>query len=655
MPLPAEIPTSRKFGPDRQKEIHTYVEKRIQGLLHGLRTIREQKYPQWRRIYAGTPREPVKSFPWQNASNLVPQLVGASVDQLTARIVMGIFGTDPLWVTELVGDYDREEKGEEQRDALERALSYFGRETRYLNLLLKYEVWVRTFIRYGLGAMKFMPEMEVDQVAESIGANGQVHFTNRIRHDGPVALPLQFDDFLIPPTVQELTRAPGVAQRVTLLEYDMKGLLDDPTYNKTAVEYALTQPDRAGPDMARMQLENDTGARTEISDDSREWDLYEYHFRYRVNGDNFNIISTYHYQSKKVLKQVFNWLPENSLPFLISRLTNDNERTYGMGFAEMLKDYQEEVAAIHNQRRDAATLANTMMLRVAPGTQLDSQFSIYPTAILAGEDGQIEAIPIGRPAQETIKDEQMVLQMAQDRAGIGPSSSGSGAGTVSKKGVYSAMGTFAVMQEGNTRANLNVTEFRHAHYELGRLATLYYSRFGLPQDLDKAFGKMHQYLDMALKNYEKGRMTLPIRAASGSVNKEVEKQNDMLMLNNVRAHWQMVTGLLQQISNPMMPPESQLYMLDTINSANILMSRILRNFGIEDAGSVVPDPLGIEERAVQLRQQLRQQHAQQSQGQQQPGGQPQLPAQASGGQPQPNPTLNQPEPGVPPLPNGPVQ
>ena len=50
--------------------------------------IREVKITQWRKIYSGTPKEKTKSFPWQNASNVVPQIVGSFVDQLTAKIIM---------------------------------------------------------------------------------------------------------------------------------------------------------------------------------------------------------------------------------------------------------------------------------------------------------------------------------------------------------------------------------------------------------------------------------------------------------------------------------------------------------------------------------------------------------------------------------------
>ena len=101
MPKPVEIPISRLLSEERVKDVHGYARKRLMNLIRGLRKIREVKISQWRKIYNGTPREKTKSFPWQNASNVVIQLVGSFVDQLVAKIVMGSVAMDPLLATHI--------------------------------------------------------------------------------------------------------------------------------------------------------------------------------------------------------------------------------------------------------------------------------------------------------------------------------------------------------------------------------------------------------------------------------------------------------------------------------------------------------------------------------------------------------------------------
>jgi len=639
MPVPIEVPIAKEFGKSIVEEIDKYWVERLESMKRGLREIREEKITNWRKVYNGTPREKVKSFPWQNASNVVIQTVGSYVDQLTAKIVMGTIGSDPLWVADILGTWPRNEKAEEQRAAIQEWLQFSGIEPEYLNLMEKYPIWIRTMVKYGLGVMKLMPEITVEQVAETESADGYVEWREYTRHDGPVALPLLFEDFLLPPTQKELHRYPMVAQRAIMQRFEVERLQYDPTFDKKAVKEILSRPDRGGPEKTQRDIEDETGAKSDLGGPlGDQWDIYECPFTYNVRGKNFSIIYTGHLESKKPLKRVFNWLPDNSIPYVTARLGSDGERAYGFGFCEMLQDYQEEVTAIHNRRGDASTLSNTNILRVGSGTQLDSQFSIYPNAVIAGEEGAIETIPLGRNANETIKDEQQTLQLATDRAGVGPSSSGAGSGTVTKKGQYTAMGSFPVMQEGNTRANLNITEFRTSHYILGRKKLLYDATFGIPENVIKMFGERAPHLRKALKNVRDGKIFLPIRAATGSVNKEIEKQNLMLMLNNLRAHGQQMAQLLQALANPQNPPEIQHFLSSFALTSTYTMQRIAKEFGFEDPSSAVPNLLGsIEDRVIAIEKQFQQAKAQQiaqsmQQGQQQQGGgAPQLPAQAGGG------------------------
>ncbi len=657
MALPVEMPLSKSFGADRLKEIEKYVEERLQSLVMSLSDLRERKITKWRRIYQGMPLEKTKSFPWQNASNVVIQVVGSFADQMLAKWLMSIFGMDPLWQVNVNGEWEREEKAEEQRRATQDWLVFSGMEPGYLNLLPKYQAWGSTVIRYGLGAMKLMPERVVEKVAAFSDSNGRVMFNDFVKHDGPVALPLLFEDFLIPLTVSELERSPFTAQRVRMSKFEMESLLYDPTYDKAAIEEVLQHPDREGPEQTERELQMDQGVQSGDSGGpaAKVWDVYECWFPYIVAGRRFSIIYTYHLGTKKTMKRVFNWLPENSLPFVKSVLGYDGERSHGFGFCEMLKDYQEEVSAIHNRRGDASTLANTNIFRVGSGTQLDAQFSIFPNAIFPGEAGAFEVIPLGRTANETIKDEQMTLNLATDRAGIGPSSSGAGSGTVNKKNAYSAMGTYAVMQEGDTRANLSKTGFKHSHYSLGRLKILFDAHFGISERDIAAFGKQGKSLKMALENIKKKRLMLPIRAASGSINKEVEKQNEMLLLNNHRAHWQMQIGLLQAIQSPMMSAQQKDYLWQTFLAANMLMAKIDKDFGFDDPSAILPVPAGAGEQAEIAHKQALQEAAQ-SVAQQimQSGGPQALP-----GLPQQQPQAQLPSGAQPPQgeapPQGPVQ
>lgn len=647
MPIPVEIPITKEFSEDIVAEIDIYNRDRLKSMKQGLRNMLEEKLPKWRKVWTGEAREKSKSFPWQGASNLVIQLVGSYESQLTAKIVMATIAADPLWVVGLLGIWKNDEHAEEQRRAVAEWLAYSGMEPSHLNLLEKYVVWIRTMVKYGLGAKKLLPELTIEQVAQTVSEDGKVTFKERVRHDGPVALPLLFEDFWIPSTHAELERYAMVSQRKVFQRWELEPLAYDPSFGGSeskqseTIKKILAKPDRQGPNPQRREIEEATGAKSDYGGPlSEEWDIFESYFPFTVRGKRFSLITTYHLESETPLKRVFNWLPENTLPFVAARLGSDGERSYGFGFCEMLKDYQEEVSAIHNRRGDASTLSNTNLIRAGEGTQLDSNFSIYPNALVTGAEGAIEVIPLGRNANETIKDEQQTLNLATDRAGVGPSASGAGAGSPTKKGGVSAMGAFPILQEGNTRANLNVTEFRTSHYILGRKKLLYDAHFGISEDHYKALGEQAPYLKAALKNVREGRINLPIRAATGSINKEIEKQNDMLMLNNLRAHGQQIAQLLQALANPMAPPELQHFLASFALTSTMFMKRLVKEFGVDDPSSAVPDLPGMQERISQLEQQMK--AAKQPQG----GGAPPQPGQPPQGGP--------PQQGAPPQPPAPA-
>ena len=152
---------------------------------------------------------------------------------------------------------------------------------------------------------------------------------------------------------------------------------------------------------------------------------------------------------------------------------------------------------------------------------------------------------------------------------------------------------------------------------------------------------MGKHLQKALDNVKDGRIILPIRAATGSINKEIEKQNLMLFLNNHRAHGQQTLQMMGLLNNPMLPPEQQDYICQYIMASTYLMRRIAKDFIPEgDPDQFIPDAMGIQEKSEKIQQQAQQKKMMemiQQIMQQQRGGQgeqqqqPQLPAGEPGG------------------------
>jgi hypothetical protein len=115
----------------------------------------------------------------------------------------------------------------------------------------------------------------------------------------------------------------------------------------------------------------------------------------------------------------------------------------------------------------------------------------------------------------------------------------------------------------------------------------------------------------------------------------IEKQNLMMMMQNLRQHYQQAVGMLQMIENPMTPPDIRTYMAEALQGLNTLMRWAIRNFGVSEGGQdVVPktEKFVAKTQQQQKQKQLAQQVAQPvpiNQGQTQPPqpAQPPVPTQ----------------------------
>ncbi len=585
-----------RFGEDTDIEIAHFVFDQIEWLTDAHKQLHQNEIPKLRKLYDGVPATEQKNFPWPNASNVVVQVVGETVDTTVAWVLGVHYATHPLWVFQ---NYRKppaglEEEYEKQRGVLEDFMDLMGYEPTELDLFRKEGIWYTDACKLGTGFVKLAYEHNVEAVAVGYTSakKRKIEFTNSTIYSGPQVENLRHEDVLAVPDAPTLQKSGFVAQVRTLRrqELEERGILGH--YNKESVLSLLGQPDRGGPKNEKQQELQDGGI--QISHGgmaTEEWDIHECYFPWWHNGHKFRLIVSYHKKSKTVLRSVFNFLPENDLPIVRARLGYRNGGMYGRGFGKMLEWYQEEISTIHNQRNDNATAANTRMLRVSPRARnLDANFEIYPFSLLVGEKDEIEAIPIADVYQSSFQNEEMALRHVQARAGVAPSIAGSGQGGVQKKsGMYSAMGTLASMQEGTTRTNLEVTDFRHAHVTLGSLLARTYAKFGVGEK-GEIFGTEATRLESALAAVAENKLRIPIRAATASLNKEIEKQSDMLMVGLMQRHYTAVGQLMQAISNPIIPPAVGDYLVKVIQSSDRLMKRVLKDFGYDQPDQFIPEP-----------------------------------------------------------------
>jgi hypothetical protein len=539
----------------------------------------------WRRAYEAIPQETIREFPWHGASNLVVPVIAIHSDTLLARVMAAVFKTSPLWVVKAVGKFPKD--AAKAKDAFEEYLNYVGIEPEELDLYRVYHEWCGEAIRYGTSVVKcpwFVNKIDVP-IGDGMGKLSE--YTTDVMYEGPRPEKLPFNDFLMSPIYKTVESADFKAHRIryysrqALEEMAWRGI-----YDKEKVKEIIGKPDRTSPDSVMQVQQSDAGTSVSAGDDYEEYYVYECHFKYRVNRGRFvKVIAWYNEFNNKLLRAYYNYYPSEI--FLAARLFYRDDYFYGYGFAETLGMFQEEISQEHNQRRDNMTVANTMMWRVKPDSLYNKGYRIFPGAALHGEEGDIEGLQAGQVSPMTIDEERLSLELAEKRSGVSGPMHGSGSGTMSKRGVYSSMGTLALLQEGNTRTDLNITDIRYAHIKLGRVVVNQRAEFGTG-DL-RRFGENAPLIKAALEGIKNKMLNLPVYSATASVNREVEKQSDLMLTGVMQKHYAMITQMLQAANNQFSQPAERKYLADAVQAANTLMQAVFKHFGYDEVERFVPE------------------------------------------------------------------
>jgi hypothetical protein len=582
------------FGKDADKEINEFIEQQLGWLEDAHRELHMNKIPKWRKIYLGTPAEASRNFPFPNAANTVVQVVGETVDTMVARVMGLVYATHPLWTFSNFArekEMEKRKKLEERKRMLEDFMDIVGLEPNELNLQPVEALWWTDATKLGTGFVKVGYEHLVEAVVVGYEEGKKVKGKDRTIYDGPTVTNLRHEDVLADPSVDSLDKSAMVAVRRKLYRTDLEDRAFREIYSKSAVDSVMGSPDRSTQrQQERDELQDQGIAATSRPEVTAEWDVYECHFPWWHNGRKFRLIYSYHKKTRTVLRKVFNFLPNNELPVKKVRLGNRTNGQYGHGYAELLDNYQEELSTTHNQRLDNATVANIRALRVSPRARaLDANMELYPSGLLVGEKDEIEAIQIGDVYPSTYKNEEMTLGLVARRAGITPAVSGSGTGGMMKRpAVYSAQGTMAVMQENNSVVGFATAEFRAAHAALGSLVTAMYGRFGTG-GREEMFGINGEALQEAFKDFEDNRIRIPMRATTGSLNKEIDKQTGVILAGLLQRHYTAVSQMMQAVNNPMIDPKTKNWMIQVIVAAEQLHKKIVKDFGYEQPDLFVPE------------------------------------------------------------------
>lgn len=584
-----------KLSTEKEEALCTYLRSRIRELKTGMKELFEEKVVKWRAAYEAKPSEETRQFPFQNASNLVIPLIAIHTDTLHAQLMAAIFKTNPIVWAKMVGEQGTE--AQEMKESYEEYMQYCCIEPQELDLYRVYNEGYKECIKFGTVTFKAPWEKKVRDfyIPGGDGSGQRSDFIPRTLYEGPRPEKLPFTSFYLPPQAKSLESADIKCHKKTMLRWELEERSFGGVYDKETVAEVLSQPDRTSPDNEQKEKQDSVGITTQPTESTREYDIWECFVTWRYNDESFapRMICSYHEKSNKLLRCVYdNFEPEW---FVGARMASRDDFYYGYGFAEILWPFEEGASETFNGYRDNQTVANTRVWRVSPDSKLHQGYRIYPSAMLPAEKDEIEALAHGDVSAINLDELKLLLDLAERRSGVSPPQQGFGAGMqTGKRGIYSAMGTLAVMQEGNSRKDLNVSDMRDSHVRLMRLISQQYSDFGTESPYHQKrlslFGKKSDTIKAALAALGERKLAIPTYSSTASINREVEKQSDLMLSQVMSRHYQMISQLLGSMQSIMTPPQVKEYFAQVVLASNLLMKGILKNFGKEDINRLVPEP-----------------------------------------------------------------
>jgi hypothetical protein len=173
-----------------------------------------------------------------------------------------------------------------------------------------------------------------------------------------------------------------------------------------------------------------------------------------------------------------------------------------------------------------------------------------------------------------------------------PAMQGFGAGTVGKRGVYSSQGTMALLSEGNKRLDIYLRRMRKPFHQVGSQIFTFYRNFKTESQDWAAYGDIGALLQQAFSQREpdgfKG-FFFDLGASDASANKEVDRQNLLLMANTMAAYYKQIMSLIPAVLQaPKGSPFAELG-LQIIDGARDLANRLLFSFDVYDRNKLLPD------------------------------------------------------------------
>lgn len=419
---------------------------------------------------------------------------------------------------------------------------------------------------------------------------------------GPTILTPPIHDVLVPKQAVSPQLGPWIAHRVRLTEDDLEVRRFSKVWDEASIKRVLaspeTQPDEIT--MAKDAAQGFTNANYEPF-----YEFWEVWGRFKLPGMSAaaEFIVPFHMRTATPMTLLLNFYPRQTRAIFVANYQPLEYGMYGRGVMRMSRSGNIEVNKLHKHRVDNAFVANTRGYKVRKSTYitLPQQFRLWPGRMVPVDNmDDFDAFQMAEVYNSTLNEELATKQFMEQLVGLSDFSLSSGGGEGLKR--VGATAALTAVQESGRVLNFRLNHVRMVYAALASWLSELYGYFGQYDTIAQVVGAQGA---LALAEwfsapYEatRGKIGIELTASSAAINRELEKQGDVLLANIWGQYAERFMQVAMLAMNPQAPPPLQQLSMQIAKAMNALMTDILRDFNKRNPSLVLSETLDALERGA---------------------------------------------------------
>lgn len=531
------------FGEDRKSALQSFITNEVEDAI----AMSQQRHALWRlllRMYDGVPKNPVKSFPVENAPNIEVTLGAIASDAIYAQAYDAIFSIEPLVTVRGIP----KKKGDKDYADMVKALQ------RFVNHISKNEIEAKTAIdeaildnvQLGTG-IYYIPWVERIKKTKV----GKVLSANPIIKCHPPE-----DTFISGGSSDDPDDAILVALRFWRTAEQVEQIAKRNNWNTLGIAPAGAKD--AVNALREMLGKQSTG----VERKGNLYEIFDIYCYFDIDGDGLNedLYIVWDRTSRTIVH--VGYAPYDKRPIEKMVYQRRPHLFYGLGVLEMIMPYEDELTDIHNYATLNILLANTRIWKGRAGG-LPSNMSLWPNRVVELSNPKEDLMPeqMGEVYPSIWNAQSMVVSLSERRVGLNEMSAPQGQGNMGTR--TPGITALTMLQQTNKRFTPAFGGMQDATGKaVIQCLYRYKEKLMAGRGKEKVMAHItevlgiedgHRVITLLRNDKLEENVIVELTAGSATANKEAERQATFQLVSILAQYYQRTLELVQIAATPGTP------------------------------------------------------------------------------------------------------